>query len=299
MANLFIGAQSHKKWVPGRRYGWGIEDMVRQSGCFMTASAFGKILRCCLVLAVLGGCASKAGTDSAAPSTPEYSDPLVKSLYQAALTAEAGNNHLAAVNHYRNIFNRRPNDWFVLLGMARNLRYIGEAEAAIEALEAASKDFGTQEAFLIELGKARIAVGNAENAIKALKAAIKINGKKWGTHAALGIGYDLQQSYGEAWEAYEKANELSPGNPAVLNNMAISAALSGKIDLAISTLEGAPRVIRRNPQVRQNLALFYSIKGDLKKAKALAKMDLDEESVLNNLNIYKNFRAQSGKRRTQ
>ena len=279
--------------------GRGIEDMVRESGCFMTVSAFGKILLCCLVSAVLAGCASEAGTDYAAPSNSEYSDPIIKSLYQAALAAEAGNNHLAAANHYRNILNRRPNDRFILLGMARNLRYIGEVEVALDALEAASKDFGTQEAFLIELGKARIAVGNAENAIKALKAAIKINGKKWETHAALGIGYDLQQSYGEAWEAYEKANELSPGNPAILNNMAISAALNGKINLAISTLEGAPRVIRRNAQVRQNLALFYSIKGDLKKAKALAKMDLDEESVLNNLNIYKNFRAQSGKRRTQ
>ncbi len=277
----------------------GIEDMVRESGCFMTVLAFSKILRCGLVLAVVAGCASKAGTDYGGPAEPQYSDPIIKSLYQAALAAEAGSNHLAAANHYRNILNRRPDDRAVLLGMARNLRYIGEVEVALDALEAASKDFGNQEAFLIELGKARIAVGNAENAIKALKAAIKINGKKWETHAALGIGYDLQQSYGEAWEAYEKANRLSPGNPAVLNNMAISAALNGKINLAIATLEGAPRVIRRNPQVRQNLALFYSIKGDLKKAKSLAKMDLDEESVLNNLNVYKNFRAQSGKRRTQ
>ncbi len=111
----------------------------------MTVSAFDKIRRCWFVLAVLGGCASKTETDNAAPSNPEYSDPIVKSLYQAALASEAGNNHLAAANHYRNILNRRPDDRFVLLGMARNLRYIGEADTALDALEAAEKDFGKEE----------------------------------------------------------------------------------------------------------------------------------------------------------
>ena len=81
--------------------------------------------------------------------------------------------------------------------------------------------------------------------------------------------------------------------------MALSAALGGRIELAISTLEGAPIAVRRTPQIRPNLAFFYGIKGNLKKAEALAKMDLDEKSVRNNLNIYSRFHNKSHNRKAK
>ena len=86
-------------------------------------------------------------------------------------------------------------------------------------------------------------------------------------------------------------------NGPVLNNMAFSAALNGKLDLAIKILEDAPLPVRRTPQVRQNLAFFYGIRGDMKKAGNLAVMDLDKEAVRNNLAVFSRFRK-TGNRRT-
>jgi Flp pilus assembly protein TadD len=174
--------------------------------------------------------------------------------------------------------------------LARNLRYTGNAKlAAAELLKAPSFSAGDA-VILLELGKAEIATGNAKDAVRHLQSAQKKDSGNWDVHGTLGVGFDLLKSYDKAQEAYAKALTLSPGNLSVLNNMAISLALSGKIDAAISTLEDAPISIRRMPQVRQNLALFYALKGDLKKAGTLAKMDLSEADARNNLAVFNRLR---------
>ena len=243
-----------------------------------------------LAATLLIGCATQGGAPSG---------DISESLHQSASASEAGGDYISAADHFKKIHDRRPQDRTALLGLARNLRYTGNAKMAFGILEAASKDFEDDGLFLTELGKVHIATGNAEAAVEALKAAIAKDSRNWEAYATLGVGNDLLQAYPEAWEAYQKALVISPNNMAVLNNMALSAALSGRIELAISTLEGAPVSVRRSPQVRQNLAFFYGIKGNLKKAEALAKMDLDEKSVRNNLDIYSRFHAKSHKRKAK
>lgn len=243
-----------------------------------------------LAATLLIGCATQGGA---------LSGDMSETLHQSASASEAGGDYITAADHFKKIHDRNPQDRTALLGLARNFRYTGNARLALEILEAASKDFEDDGLFLTELGKVHIATGNAEDAVKTLQAVIAKDGRNWDAYATLGVGNDLLQAYPEAWEAYQKALEISPNNPAVLNNMAISAALDGQIELAISTLEGAPISVRRNPQVRQNLAFFYGIKGNLKKAEALAKMDLDEKSVRNNLNIYSRFHFKSHKRKAK
>ena len=241
-----------------------------------------------LAATLLIGCASQGGA---------LTGDITESLHQSASASETGGDYVSAADHYKKIHDRKPQDRAALLGLARNLRYTGNAKIALGILKAASKDFEGDGLFLTELGKVHIATGNAEAAVEALKAAIAKDSRNWEAYATLGVGNDLLQAYPEAWEAYQKALVISPNNTAVLNNMAFSAALGGQIELAISTLEEAPISVRRSPQVRQNLAFFYGIKGNLKKAEALAKMDLDEKSVRNNLNIYSRFHNKSHKRK--
>ncbi|MFQ5765084.1 MAG: tetratricopeptide repeat protein [Rhodospirillales bacterium] len=252
----------------------------------MTVSTLTKKLAVCLVLAVLAGCASKAEQNAAV---------IADSLGQAAAGAEVSGEYALAANRYRRLLAKRPESRDALLGLARNLRYTGDAKMAVGVLKAAAKRLGGDALFLLETGKARLAVGDAAGAVESLKAAIEKDGGNWEAFAALGIAHDLLQAYGDARAAYLKALKLSDNDPAVLNNMAISAALAGDIDLAVSTLEGAPKAARNNPQIRQNLALFYGIKGDLDRAEALARFDLDDASVLNNLAIYSRFRANRAK----
>lgn len=235
-----------------------------------------------VVAGVVAGCAW--GADSGARAIRE-------SLEQAAAASEADGDYAAAANHYRNLLDKRPEDLGATLGLARNLRYAGRAKLAIGVLDAAADKFGDRTAFVVERGKANVAVGNVTEAIGYLTTARASNDRDWEIHAALGIAYDLTDKFDMARESYARALQLSEGNPVVLNNMAISAALAGDVERAIATLENAPKAARHSPQVRQNLALFYGIKGDMEKAEALAKMDLDAAAVRNNLAVFSRLRA--------
>lgn len=236
-----------------------------------------------VVLAIaVGGCAWGANSGAQA---------ITDTLQAAAAASEASGEYLVAADQYRKLLDRRPDDFEATLGLARNLRYSGRAREAVEVLDKAAGKSGDQVAFMVERGKANIAAGNLDEAIGFLVRARAKDDRDWSIHAALGIAYDLTEKFDEARQSYARALERSKGNPVVLNNMAISAALTGDIDRAIATLENAPQATRHSPQVRQNLALFYGIKGDMEKAEGLARMDLDEASVRNNMAVFSRLHA--------
>lgn len=239
-------------------------------------------IRVCVVALLLSGCAADADRGNAA---------ILDSLKQAAATAEDNGDYANAAGRYRELTHRLPDDVAMALGLARNLRYAGQAKMAVDSLDKAAGKFGDVTAFKVERGKANLAVGNVNDAVRFLIDARARDEGNWEIHAALGIAYDLLESFAKARASYERALALSKGNPVVLNNMAISAALAGDIDRAIAILEKAPKAARHSPQIRQNLALFYGIKGDMDKAEALARMDLDEASVRNNLAVFARLRA--------
>ena len=266
--------------TPGRaRSGWGTAHRMT------IATDIARMARVCLAAALAVGCASDVNRKA---------DAITETLTQAAAASEADGDYLGAANQYSTLKQRRPNNIEVTLGLARNLRYTGRAKDAARLLDEAQPLFADQPAYVIERGKAKLAAGDTRTAIELLTRARELDGQNWEIHAALGIAYDLAESYDKAKASYETARTLSKDDPVVLNNMAISAALSGQLDAAIRLLENAPVAARHSPQIRQNLALFYGIKGDMEKAEGLAKMDLDEASVRNNMAVFSRFHAVQG-----
>jgi len=238
-------------------------------------------VRVAVIVGALSGCAGNANPAAQAIS---------ESVQRAAAAAESEGDYAGAANHYRNLVGRQPDDIGATLGLARNLRYAGHAKQAVELLDDATSKFEARAPFVVERGKANLALGNVQEAIGFLAKARAMDEQNWEIHAALGIAYDLTDAFAKARDSYSRALQLSKDNPVVLNNMAISAALAGDVERAIATLENAPAA-RHSPQIRQNLALFYGIKGDVEKAEALAKMDLDDASVRNNLAVFSRLRA--------
>ncbi len=246
----------------------------------MTTVPFRMFVFAGLTALALGGCQSPSGNET---------EIIVQSLSRSASSLEVKGAYEAAANQYHSLLDHEPGNRAARLGLARNLRYSGDPNSAVQVLMQIGADKSDDVGLLLELGKAKIALAKAKEAIGHLKNALKAGGEDWEVYAVMGIGYDLLQSYDQAWTTYGKALKLSPGNGPVLNNMAISAALNDKLDIAIKILEEAPLPVRRTPQVRQNLAFFYGIRGDMKKAGNLAKMDLDKEAVRNNLAIFSRF----------
>lgn len=223
-------------------------------------------------------------------ATDSIEEAINESLFQAALEAGLKGDYSSAAGHYSKLRERLPDDRAALLGLAQNLRYLGSARDAVRLLEEKSDAFSGDPVFLSELAKAKIATGASSDAIALLKEALEYDSANWAIHAALGIAYDMVENYGQAQDSYRDALAVSNDNPRVLNNLAISSALSGNLEKAVEILEQAAKIDRHNPQIRQNLAFFYGIKGDVDNAEALARMDLDEESVRNNLSVYSSFR---------
>jgi Flp pilus assembly protein TadD len=242
---------------------------------------------------LLSGCLSILSDEKPSPEE-------IKVLPEAARSAEQRGQYGAAANIYRKMYLESPSGLSTLLGYARNLRYAGATSEAVtlleDAEERAEENYESSSDYLLELGKARLAAGRGDAAVLTLLRAAKLDGKNWEIHSALGIGYDMLKEYGRADRAYRRALSLSPKNPTVLNNMAMSLAQYGKIDEAIKVLESVPNLTRAKAHIRQNLALFYGIKGNFKKAKSYAKLDLDDATVKNNMAYFRQFQ---GKRVTK
>lgn len=260
--------------------GLSMKNRVRRRwACLSRARSWGAL---CFASLVLSGCLSMLSND-------EPSAKSVNILPEAARSAEQRGQYAVAANYYRKMYLEGSDELPIILGYARNLRYAGAVTEAVTALEGVEDTHEDASAFLLEIGKARLAVGRGDAAVLTLLRAARIDSENWEVHSALGIGYDLLKEYDHAANAYRRALALSPGNPAVLNNKAMSLAQNGKIDAAIKVLEGVPNLARGKAHIRQNLALFYGIKGNFKKAESYAKLDLDDEMVKNNMVYFRRF----------
>src|SRR6185312_2800204 len=85
---------------------------------------------------------------------------------------------------------------------------------------------------LSEYGKALTAAGRAQDAIPFLSRATQMNGDDWTTLSAYGVAQDQAGNHTAARASYEAALKLSPANPTIESNMAMSYTLDGNIDKA-------------------------------------------------------------------
>ncbi len=243
----------------------------------------GKLAVALSVVVALSACMET--TDQAAKKTV-----VDDTLRNAALEAEAGRNYVAALSHYRKLWADDSANEAVFMGIVRNLRYLGSAKEGVRFLLANKEQFESRPAYHLEFGKSLIAAEQSRAALKHLTKAIDLEPENWQIYSTMGIAFDRLELFRKARDAYELALELSPENPKILNNLAISAAMGGDIKTAIDVINKAARLDRNNVQIRQNLALFLGIDGDTKNAEALARMDLDEDAVRNNLSVFESLR---------
>jgi Flp pilus assembly protein TadD len=148
------------------------------------------------------------------------------------------------------------------MGFARNLRMMGGARQAISVLKEIVMKAPDDSRVLSEYGKALTAAGRVQDALPFLARSTQINGDDWTTFSAYGVALDQTGNHTSARTNYQMALGISPGNPTVESNMAMSHVLEGEIDKAELILR---RLVSRpdaTPQMRQNLAMVSAIKGN-------------------------------------
>jgi Flp pilus assembly protein TadD len=161
---------------------------------------------------------------------------------------------------------------------------IGQARAVAEQAIAAKPD---DPAIIAEVGKVRLASGNLQEAVVLLQRAIVLEGRDWKSRSALGVAYDRLGDAARAEESYRAALAVSPDNPVVLNNLALSRAMANDLAGARELLQRAVAVSQSDVRVRQNLALVYALSGNMAQAEALTLQDLPPDLARETLAYYR------------
>jgi Flp pilus assembly protein TadD len=218
---------------------------------------------------------------------------VTRSLMDAAAAAEAQNDSTTAATYYRNLYARDPNNVRAVSGLMRTLREMGALDQAREIADKVSAAKSSDPTLVGEVGKVRLATGQLQDAVRLLSQAAELNAQDWKSRSALGVAYDRLGDSKRAAESYQAALQVSPDNPAILNNFALSRAMANDLGGARDLLQRAVTGAGADVRVRQNLALIYALSGNMAQAEALTLRDLPPDLARETLAYYRELSSRT------
>ncbi len=249
------------------------------------ATAIGIILASCESLPVQGVGGSDGRTEPATETEAKISDSFVS----AARASEDAGDYVSAAGYWQNLLDRDPTDLEAAIGLADNLRRLGQYGYAINVLNDALGQHPDDPRLLSILGRTLVADGNATAALDPLQRSVAMEPGVWETQAALAVAYGMLGELARSNEANMRALAASPDNPKVLNNMGLQAAMQGDLDGAIELLERASRGDEADSKIRLNLALLLAYRGDIEEAEGLVREELSGEEAEQNIAFFRSL----------
>ena len=214
---------------------------------------------------------------AAAPATRQPATAEVRAAYDRA-------DPLARQIFWTDQAEINPMDPVAGVKAAQALRELGRFD---QAAEMAGKVLLVQPAnveAMLEAGRAHIARGQAFYGIAALEDARNARPNDWRAWSLLGAAYEQVRRPEDARAAWAQALVLSPDNPDVLSNMAISAMTRGDAAGAEPLLRRAVAQPGASLKVRLNLAMVLGLTGNIAEAEQMLRRDLPPEAADRNLN---------------
>jgi Flp pilus assembly protein TadD len=178
-----------------------------------------------------------------------------------------------------------PTNATAAIAYATSLEQLGQKPTQIDVLRTAATKTRGDAAAQSKLGKAQLAAGDVSGASETLQRGIELNPRDAQLRSILGVTLDQQTKHGEARELHQAALAMAPNDMSIMNNLAMSYALQGKLPDAEGILRKAmsnPNS-KSTPRVRQNLALVVGLQGRFDEAKQIASEDLPPDQVQANM----------------
>lgn len=247
----------------------------------MADSSPGRVLACALLSLTAASCAGMGKNTppleaQSVPGPDESMDPI------------------AAAAFWGTRFDRTPDDPDVAAAFSRALRTIGNNAEALNVTLRATRQNTDHPALLLEHGKTLIANKRPHEALRPIEDAISHGmGDSAGAHSAHGVALDMTGDHVGARAAYARAMDIAPGDPSTLNNLALSYALSGRLQDAKNTLRGAVATEESTALMRQNYAMVLALSGDADEAERLARSDLPPPVAANNAAYFRSLVGRS------
>ncbi len=167
----------------------------------------------------------------------------------------------------------------------------GDSEKAGAALAEAEKRAPDNAQLNRALGKLNVEQGKPEKALGYFERGLKTSPDDINLLNGKGVALDMLSRNDEAQAVYQEA--LTKSTPEdrlqIDNNLALSYIMAGKYDKAITLLEKI-KGVEDVAVMRQNLALAYGLKGDMKKAREWGGKDMDPKKLEENMRFYQQYR---------
>ena len=177
-----------------------------------------------------------------------------------------------------------PGDIKIAQAYADSLGALGQTESQAGVFKAVADRNPANAEIQSAMGKKLLAMGQGQMALDLLQRSTTLNPSSWQAKSAYGAALDQSTRHTEAREQYQAALAMKPGELAVMNNLAMSYALQGKLPDAERILREAmalPGSVAM-PRIRQNLALIVGLQGRLDESDKLASQDLPPDQVAAN-----------------
>ncbi len=232
---------------------------------------------------------SRSLTGGKSSGLSKEEDPVVF-LESAAAYAESQREYETAAKHWANLASLHPDNMNYIRKLAVSLRILGRHEDAERVLLQALREQPNNIDLSEEMAKTLIASGRLRDGVVLIeKVAALPNVDRARTarlHSATGVAFDRAEKHAEAQAQYRMALQAQPHNASALNNLGLSYAMSGQLDLAEKTLRQALVSPTAGTQVRQNLAMVLSLKGRTDEARRLVSRDLPPTLANQTLGFY-------------
>jgi Flp pilus assembly protein TadD len=184
---------------------------------------------------------------------------------------------------FTNQFDHAPDDAQMGLYLSNALRALGRYDQAADIAHRVLLFAPDNVDLLLAAARAHIAGDDAFLAVAPLQHVIELKPKDWTAHSLLGVAYQQIKRQDDAQTEWATALKLSPDNPDVLTNIAMSKAAGGDLAGAETLLRTAAAQKDATTQVRQNLALVLGLQGKLPEAERLLRQDLPPQQADANL----------------
>lgn len=265
-----------------------IEDYPMAVRTLATLQTLPKYAAIGLGAIALTACASSGG--NVATGNGDYEDAIGAYTNPAADSAHL--DPVAAAAFWGTRYNRDQKDPEVSVKYAAALRKIGSVAEAVSVMSTAATYHPDNPDVHLESGKALIEAGRAFEAVRHLEIAAATKSSDWTALSAYGVALDNIGEHDLARAKYDQALMLAPNSISVMNNKALSYALSGDLSLAERTLRAASTNRGADARVRQNLALVLALKGDMQGAERLARSDLPPQIANQNIEYFRSLMNQ-------
>lgn len=215
------------------------------------------------------------------------------SSMRIADAAYAGSDFATALNIYRRASAMDTDAVAPFVGAGNSLLAMGKySEAIVSFNSGLARDAHDRDALR---GAARAYLMSGRPALAGQPLAIAYNDTPDDPKLLqlIGVADDFVGRHEEAQTRYRRGLELSPQDPALSLDLALSLALTGDYPDAVNILRPIATAPTSSRRERQTLALIYGLQGDRRAAENIARQDLDPASVQRNLAYYESLRRLS------